>query len=368
MIQYCHPLDHVCGIKYCVSEDYVPVEYTPSPDTFYVEEIIDLEKLGYSRVDGDYILYRVLKRDTDTPTVLRILASEYNIPVQNIYYVGLKDRASTSIQYMCIRKSIARKIHDRIEAGDKIVIEKIGYTRKKLSRRHHLYNKFTVIIDGTRYRDKILSTMDKIARHGLPAYYGYQRFGTKRYNTHLIGEQIVMKRYVEAYYELLYSIYPREPIDCIRARIEKKFNRLYYECRLYKSRKQSIGLDKLFRKTCRDIYRLYIQALQSYIFNNTLNMFLRDNGLVKTSICVAGPNCIDKYVIKYFEYSPITLDQYIVFLRETGLKGYYRNTLFKPLKPCVRVENGCTKLCFYLEKGFYASIVLRELFKQYYIV
>jgi len=44
MLVYPHPLDYATGIKYSVVDKSLGVEYTVSPDSFIVEEIVDFEK------------------------------------------------------------------------------------------------------------------------------------------------------------------------------------------------------------------------------------------------------------------------------------------------------------------------------------
>ena len=97
---YCHYLDHVCGLKYCLIDKYVKVEYKQTPETFIVEEVINLDSLNYSNEDGEYILYKLVKKGIDTLYAIRVISRFFKIPESNIKYIGLKDRDSTSIQYI----------------------------------------------------------------------------------------------------------------------------------------------------------------------------------------------------------------------------------------------------------------------------
>ncbi len=364
---YCHPLDFVCGLKYCLVDDRVNVEYKPSPETFFVEEIIDLESLGFSRDYGNYTLYRLVKKGVDTFKALRAIAGYYRIPVSNIYYAGLKDRDSTSIQYIVIKKGLLREepsIDEETTIDKNVSIKKIGYLRKKLSKKHILYNKFSIKIDSRVDEDKLKKILKVIEEHGLPSYYGYQRFGIIRYNTHLIGKYIIKNNYVDTLYEILYSIYPRENIDNIRSRISKTYKYLYYEEILQKHIKKRISLDNIIKKLGQKLATLYIQSLQSYIFNNILNKFIEERGFIKEEICVPGPGCIDKYSRSYEAMDVASIDDLVNALKKHRIRGYYRKTLFKPVDLEVKHGKSYLWITFYLEKGMYATIVLREIFKE----
>lgn len=103
-------LDRVIGIEVFVYPDKVNAEYMISPDTFYVEELADLDKLGFNESQGEYMVFKAVKKGMDTPELIRRIASKLNIPPNNIIHLGLKDKFSTSTQYLFVKKYIIRDL------------------------------------------------------------------------------------------------------------------------------------------------------------------------------------------------------------------------------------------------------------------
>ncbi len=371
---YCHHLDYVCGLKYCLTNGYVKVEYRQSPDTFIVEELIDYGKLGYSRADGEYVLYRLVKKGVDTLYALRTIAKYYRIPYTNIGFLGLKDRDSLSVQYITIKKHLVREDYARhnelVFERDNIKLYFIGYIRGKLHRKALIGNRFSIRIGDPKYTDLVKDIIKKINKYGLPSYYGYQRFGTKRYNTHLIGKYIILGNIAYAVRELLYSLYPRETINSLIARSERKLNRiyrLYYEWRLSRILSKKRSLEAVIYGLKKNVLLLFIEAYQSYLFNEALNRYIKKYGWVREEeICVYGPGCRGNSDLYHdiLCVEGLSADSLVNSLSSYGVSGWRRNIVLKLVDPEINILNGELWIKFTLGIGQYATIVLRELFKE----
>jgi len=377
-ITYCHYLDHVCGLKYCLTDKYVKVEYKQTPETFIVEEEINLDSLNYSNENGEYILYKLVKKGIDTIYAIRVISRFFKIPESNIKYIGLKDRDSTSIQYISIKKYLISEEYNSINKpvidSQNIKLYYIGYINKKLTRKSLIGNKFSIKIGDAIHREVVSDIFKKIIVHGLPSYYGYQRFGTKRYNTHLIGKYIVLKDYSRAVNELLYSLYPRESIDSLLARAKKKLDRVYrlhYERRITRLLRKRKFLEDIIFGLKKPLLLLFIEAYLSYLFNEALNKFIETYGWVdEREICVYGPRCNDDEEL-YYEVllrEGLTSFSLIESLRSLGLSGWKRRIMLKPTNPKILIRNGELWIDFSLKMGQYATIVLRELFKENLVI
>ncbi len=377
-ITYCHYLDHVCGLKYCLTDKYVKVEYKQTPETFIVEEVINLNSLNYSNEDGEYILYKLVKKGIDTLYAIRIISRFFKIPESNIKYIGLKDRDSTSIQYISIKKYL---INEEYNSINKLVIDSqniklyyIGYINRKLTKKSLIGNKFSIKIGDAVHRDVVSDIFKRIIIHGLPSYYGYQRFGTKRYNTHLIGKYIVLKDYSRAVNELLYSLYPRESIDSLLARAMNKLDRVYrlhYERRISRLLRKRKILEDIIFSLKKPILLLFIEAYLSYLFNEALNKFIETYKWVDDrEICVHGPGCSDNEELYYeiLSREGLTCFSLVESLRSLGLSGWKRRIMLKPANPKILIRNGELWIEFSLKMGQYATIVLRELFKENLVI
>lgn len=373
-ITYCHYLDHVCGLKYCLIDKYIKQEYKQTPETFIVEEVIDLDSLNYSNKDGEYILFKLVKKGIDTPYAIRVISRFFRIPESNIKYIGLKDKDSTSIQYISIKKYLINSYHsyknNPVIDSKNIKLYYIGYINKKLTRKHLIVNKFSIRIGNIQYKDIVSDIFRRIIGHGLPSYYGYQRFGTKRYNTHLIGKYILLKNYSRAINELLYSLYPKESIDALLARAFNKLDRiyrLYYEQRTSKLLRRRRILESIIFAIKKPLLLLFIEAYLSYLFNEALNKFIEIHKWVDNQeICVYGPRCNDNALL-YHEIllrEGLTSSSLIESLSSLGISGWRRKVVLKPSNYRTLVRNGELWVEFSLKKGQYATIVLRELFKE----
>ncbi|MCD6301152.1 MAG: tRNA pseudouridine(13) synthase TruD [Staphylothermus sp.] len=328
-----------------------------SSKSFIVEELIDWKKLGFDKKDGNYLVLKITKKDMDTFQAIRIISRTVNIPEKNLYILGLKDRDSKSIQYVFINKHLIDKPSDLVIYNDNLDIEPIGFTRIKPGKKHLIGNRFTLVVNEVREYEKAKQLMNIITENGLPSYYGYQRFGVKRPNTHLLGKYIILGRTDLFGKELLRSIYPLESIHSIIGRRLGRYHKLYYE----KVFSQSKNPEKALRTLLSILNELYIDAFSSYLYNLLLNKIIDLHGWNELNNLYPMPGCVDskKYYEDILEKEGITYD---VLIKYT--KCWYRRGLFKPINPRVSVENGILFISFELEKGYYASIIMRELFKE----
>lgn len=353
---YVHPLDYVTGIKYCLTGMRLEAEYTPGPENFFVEEIIDWRRLGFSRSGGGYIVYMAVKRGIDTFRMIDCFSWDLGIPKSNIVFLGLKDRDATSRQYLFIKRSIVRNPPIEI-TGARYSARLIGYVQRKPSKTHLLGNRFKVIVDGS---DKIYATakeiMSVIHVMGLPSYYGYQRFGARRPNTHLLGKYIVENRLDLFLEELLNRVYPGEHLESLMMRLRKKFTRrLFFEYQFIKE--GVLELSGVLRRD-RRLFMLLVDAYQSYLYNLLLSRIIEVDGWNGLNREYPVPACRSSRL--YAEYLGVDTSP----IARAGARCWWRKGIFYPRNIYVGRRNGAVILGFTLDRGMYASIVLRELFKD----
>lgn len=333
-----------------------------------VIEVVDWNNLFFDKRKGEYMVFKIVKKNIDTLRAAEYLSKDLDIPLSNIIYLGLKDKNSTSIQYFFVKKAVLRK---RILVGEKILddehisITPIGYVKKKPTRKVLMGNVFRVTIDGSLNEyDKARSIMHEISEKGLPSYYGYQRFGVTRPNTHLIGKYLLLNLYNEAAHEFLEGAYLSEPVKLLLMRSSKRFSgSLGYEKKIY-SLALKTGFYNSWQNFYTDLYKLFIESYQSYLFNRIVTLLFKHNININYDmrVCVPGANCLYPQNI----VDKVLLSEGIdtkIFIKRS-VKGWLRKILFKPKYTCLKRGNKGFSLSFYLDKGFYASIVLRELFKE----
>ncbi|MEM4537826.1 MAG: tRNA pseudouridine(13) synthase TruD [Thermosphaera sp.] len=357
MTFYPHPIDYAVGLKHVLTHLKLDAEFEMTPDTFIVEEIVDFQSLGFSRDRGEYAVLKITKRSMDTLHVKRIIAGELGIPESNLIHLGLKDKESTSTQYFFVKRLLLTESRSELP-GDRFKASLIGYTRFKPSRRFLIGNSFTILVEGARESDvgragMILGLIEAL---GLPSYYGYQRFGVERPVTHLLGKYFLTRREDLFSRTLLRDFYPWEKPETISSRLTGRFpRRLFYE-RLYAKSPASTGMSMVDES----LSHILIEAYSSYLFNLLLNKIIDECGWACLNRVLPTPGCKGAGAL-YYE-----------ILKTEGLTGFnvgelgcwWREGLFRPSGIGVSVDQGVLRIRFTLNPGLYASIVLRELFKE----
>jgi tRNA pseudouridine13 synthase len=356
-LTYPHPLDYVVGIKYTLTNNKINKIFKPTPENFYVEELLDFESMGYNAEKGDYAVIQLEKYNIETLKALEVLARTLNIPVENLHIMGFKDKNAHTKSYVFIRRTILDY--------SKLPLEKrclradlVGFIRVKPSIKHHLGNKFTIIITNVKREDieVFKDIVRQIEIYGLPSYYGYQRFGYHRCNSHILGKHLLFLREDLFADELLTKIYLYEE----SALIAKRFLRDYHDLR-YENLYLKKGCISVHDGVCKKYITILRDAYSSYLFNLLLNIVIEKWGWSQLDQDFPAPGCKETSIPLY---STLLKIEGLKFLDLRLLPCYYRHGLFKPEHSTIKISNNTLYYEFTLKRGMYATIVLRELFKD----
>lgn len=354
MLVYPHPLDYVAGIKYTLTDYKVNRTYTPTPDTFHVEEIVDFEKLGYNTEKGEYAVIRLEKKNLETLKALIILARALDIPVENLYILGLKDKHAYTVSYVFIRKTLLDYSKLPVVKSN-LKAEFTGYVRVKPSIKHHIGNKFTIIVDNVEeiHVEGFKNIVKQVEVFGLPSYYGYQRFGFHRCNSHLLGKYFLLQREDLFADELLARLHLYEDLAVVIKRLLRNYKGLHYESIYLKNTSMGYYSERY--------YSLLQNAYLSYLFNLLLNTIIEKFGWNSLDQEYPSPGCLNN-AIKL--YNDIFEREFVKLAELKPTRCYYRRGLFRPLNNNIEFSNSVLRYEFLLERGMYATIVLREIFKD----
>jgi tRNA pseudouridine13 synthase len=150
-----------------------------TPEDFLVEEDLGFAPAG----SGQHLLLRVRKRNANTPWVARELARLAGCSVRDVGYAGLKDRRAVAVQWFSVPQPRQPVSWRTLATGEFAVLEVHTHDRK-LPRGALAANRFAVRIrategdgDGAALAALIAPRLELIARHGVPNYFGPQRFG-----------------------------------------------------------------------------------------------------------------------------------------------------------------------------------------------
>ena len=403
-------LEKHIGIRYYVTlHDGTGGTFRSRLEDFIVIEDITLNV----RSSGRYPCLLCFKRGIDTFHALKILSSVTGVSITNIGYAGLKDAQAYTLQYMTLKTSI--NIPFNVIRMNNVIFKLVGYTNSMLKPGDVKCNKFIITVRNVRknYHKLLKAILDEIkVLGGIPSFYGHQRFGTRRPNTHKVGEYIVKRMWREAVDEIIGKPYPyesenskiaREVYDKTHdAKLTLKYmpKSLVYERRILKSlSKNPNDCLKALKTLPKMILRLYVEAYQSYIYNLILSKRLEHDipplGFMRGDLIARGDKvevASGKGMLRGDEkvlipvpgfavrepsgefgdlYRSVLKDENVKHemfkvkeIKGVGSKGFLRETPMRvydlKFKP---IDNTSYRLTFRLDKGMYATILLREIVK-----
>lgn len=149
------------------------------PEDFQVEEWLGFEADG----EGDHLLLQVRKRSANTVWVAKQLARLAGVHPREIGYAGLKDRDAIAVQSFTV--PVRSKIGEQWvgTAGEGFEVIAATRHRRKLKRGALRGNGFTIVLREYRgERETLDARLQRIAREGVPNYFGPQRFGRNGHN------------------------------------------------------------------------------------------------------------------------------------------------------------------------------------------
>lgn len=156
------------------------------PDHFQVREELGFEPDG----EGEHCLVLVRKTGCNTQWVAEQLAIAGSVPGRDIGYSGLKDRHAVTEQWFSVPAKAMQRLEDTDLSGAGVELLCSARHRRKLRRGVHQRNHFRIIVSGltgaAEWRAQLESRLSAIAEHGVPNYFGQQRFGRHGRNLELV--------------------------------------------------------------------------------------------------------------------------------------------------------------------------------------
>ena len=145
-----------------------------APEDFFVDEDLGFDAEGL----GEHVFVRVEKRGANTEWVARELAKFAGVRPDAVSYSGIKDRHAVTRQTFSLHMPGKSDPDWESLHNDEFRILSAGRHGRKLKRGTHKRNLFKIILrgvsgDAARANDIVRT----IAQHGVPNYFGDQRFG-----------------------------------------------------------------------------------------------------------------------------------------------------------------------------------------------
>lgn len=360
-------------------------------EDFQVFEVLSAKALDSISDEGNYAVYKLKKSGIDTTHSLSNIFKKYGIRLKAL---GLKDASAITEQFVCSEQKT--KSIDSI-SENKYSIKRIGFVKKPLSKKNMIGNRFQI---------KIIDIHDDLGKFNdyekILNFYGYQRFGSKRPITHLIGKALLQKDYAKAITVLLTntSKYDSTENSQLREKLSDKSNysKLLDEIPFQMDLERIVVTEMIkdddpknaIRAIPLAIRRFYVQAYQSFLFNLTLSAAFSDGEDLFSSkegdVCYDKNGIIGKFTndpfqrlsvpfIGYSYYKKTRFDYQISKIleceeirpkdffqkdmQEISNEGGFRNSSIQ----CDDVKVNENTITFTLSRGSFATMVLREVMR-----
>ncbi len=390
--------------SYLSSLEGIGGEIKRSPEDFKVEEIapdgtiLELYKTIEKPDSGKKFTHFILqKKDWSTSSALKRIAKALRVGQKRFSYAGTKDKVAITTQAVSVFEVPKEKLTSL--ALMDLQVNGAWGAKEKIQLGDLIGNRFQILWHGdTEDAEEKAQKIFEGLEGKFPNYFGMQRFGSTRQNTHRIGELLLRRKFQEAAMHFLAEVGSEEHQEAREARSRllesndfqaalKEFPKhLRLErtmlAHLIEYPEDYIGA---FRKLPRYTLLLFIHAFQSYLFNQCLSERIKDGMIRKEDgefYCASNPygfpdvdmpgmdwlcgkllgynsspNQREKEIL---ERHQISLDAFrIEKMPELSSKGTYR-PLLVPMKDFEFKNN---LFGFSLPAGAYATSALREFMK-----
>lgn len=344
-----------------------------------------------SKQEG-HAVYLLRKRGIDTRRAISDIFARKRLRLKPL---GLKDAAAVTEQFVCCT-SKGKNVDGFSTEG--YTLKRIGFANRPITKKDMISNHFKIRIAECVGDPSLFDGHGKILN-----FYGYQRFGSGRTVTHLIGKAIVQRDFQKAV-DLILSFrseYDSTHNDEIRKMLSGD------SCYTEECLQQvpvSMDIERIvlkemithcdplraLRAVPLQMRRFYVQAYQSYMFNMSLGMAFQDgedlSGAQSGDICFDVKDVIGKYVISSKQRLALPLvgysyykktrfnyqiskvleqeqvapkDFYIKEMQEASNEGGFRQAMMT----CFGYSAHDATVEFSLSRGSFATMLLREVIK-----
>ncbi|MBR6023733.1 MAG: tRNA pseudouridine(13) synthase TruD [Methanobrevibacter sp.] len=409
---------------YVTSQEGIGGSIRNQYEDFYVEEIPEMIPTG----EGPNVWIWIEKVGRTTLDVVLDIARDLHIDRKRMGFAGMKDKKALTRQWICIANMDSEEQFKQVEDLDiyKTDFLEITRGRKKLRMGQLKGNKFKILIrdldDIEKSADIANEVLKQLEVTGVPNYYGWQRFGKPRTNTHLVGEALIHNDLKEAVRRYVGNPSEEESLENQQARqayddgdLEKSLELMGKGMRyekmmvrqLIKDSKKGELDDKAYMNALhalpKPLQRMFVHAYQSYLFNDVvsrrvdmgINKFVEGDIIIDNEEHIIWDKTHEEYqeLIDNFEANPTVplygtkvpfaggevgemeksvLESYnidksnfeVPKMPRLGSHGLRRSLRFQVWDASARATDEGVLAEFSINKGSYATAVLREVMKK----
>nr|WP_236749111.1 tRNA pseudouridine(13) synthase TruD [Acidianus manzaensis] len=333
----------------------------PRPDGFKVTEEISYKSCEEwkGNSSGKYAVYILEKKDIDHFTAISILNKVLR---KKVHYIGIKDANAITKQIVYINSPA--EIQEYENSGLKLTF--IGYANSKFNHTGNIFE-ITLNTDSVKEIENRISIISK--NPYLPAFIGYQRFGTRRPITHVVGYYIVQRDWYNAVMSII--SFPFYTESEIMRKSRKLIQEHKYEEALEimpkKFKQERIILRNLIKfgnyyqalKSSFIPLSFYVEAYQSYLFNKLLSRTMKkiedkENSYlgIYSDLSKCSQECKEIYKEENLSDNAFKIDELKINKPKLERKAFMKIRNLKINK---------NQITFALDRGMYATVFLVEL-------
>jgi tRNA pseudouridine13 synthase len=385
-----YQLDNDLGLEYfSTGQEGVGGRIRERVEDFTVEEIQDDSR---STGHGEHTHFTMEKRNWDTITALKEIARATGVSYKRFGFAGNKDRRAVTKQRVSAWHVDEQRLRKVRLPG--ISLYNFSKRESRITLGSLSGNHFLATIRNTKVNgEELAKTLNRIKQElscvGVPNYFGYQRFGTVRPNTHIVGRMIVQGNLEGAVNRYIGFPYETESSQCKEARnyydathdtsgaLKAYPRKLTYErSMLVALQSRPLDYAGALRRLPTTLRRLLVHAFQAYLFNKNLSLLI-EHGIDPRNVSVHllgsqnefSPGILGEIEKSLLDEEGITLQDFqLRKLPELSVEGSTR-AAFLDVDPEVSLQHSqstdgdLVNVRFSLPKAAYATTVLREFMK-----
>lgn len=309
-------------------------------EDFHVTEIPGFELDG----EGEHVFLFVEKRGLNTLELVNLIARQLCVKPAKMGYAGLKDRHAITRQWLSVWHPAPLDL-DKI-ASEKISVIKSARHHCKLKRGSHRANHFQITLTQLQQTDDLETAIERVSRCGVPNYFGLQRFGRQGKNVERAAAMFSGELKVDRNQRSLYLSSARSFL--FNQVLSERVSAANWDCALQGEVMMLAGSQSFFQTQAGD------ETLQKRLaeFDIHPSAPLWGKGELKST---AASEALENRVLADYSALKTGLESY-------GLRQQRRATrlIAEGLESEWLAENKL-KLAFSLNRGSFATVVLREL-------
>ncbi len=172
-------------------------------------------------------------------------------------------------------------------------IEVLGKSNRDIQLGDLIGNKFRVVVRNAKNGDRIRRIEEELREKGTPNFFGLQRFGSIRFITHEVGLHILKRDYETAFWTYVAKPFEGENEEVRRIREilwetrDAKFGLrelpkyLRYERNLLQKLREGKSEREALLSLPKNLKMMFVHAYQSYVFNRVLSARIEEFGNLK---------------------------------------------------------------------------------------